>query len=112
MTSLNKNKKKCSVGTVETCMFGNTQLYTAKFVKQGFFLVLIVGFFTYNQQEMNYRVAKKYAPSDPKQSSVCSSYEKEFQSYYSLQQHRRKEHGGKQRILSDTVADLNKIVEE
>ena len=45
MTSVNKNKKKCSMGTRETCMFGNTQLYTAKFVKQRFFLVLIVGFF-------------------------------------------------------------------
>ena len=29
-----------------------------------------------------------------------------------LQQHRRKEHGAKQRKPSDTVADLNKIVEE
>ena len=33
-------------------------------------------------------------------------------SNYSLQQHRRKEHGTKQRKPSDTVADLNKIVEE
>ena len=33
-------------------------------------------------------------------------------SYYSLQQHRRKEHGAKQRRTSVTVADLNKIVEE
>ena len=33
-------------------------------------------------------------------------------SYYSLQQHRRKEHGAKQRRGSVTVADLNKIVEE
>ena len=36
----------------------------------------------------------------------------EFPSYYSLQQHRRKEHGRKQRKPSDTVANLNKIVEE
>ena len=43
---------------------------------------------------------------------VCSSCEKEFPSNYSLQQHRRKEHGTKQRKPSDTVADLNKIVEE
>ena len=43
---------------------------------------------------------------------VCSSCEKEFPSYYSLQQHRRKKHRAKQRKPSDNVADLNKIVEE
>ena len=36
----------------------------------------------------------------------------ELPSYYSLQQHRRKEHGAKQRKPNDTVADLNKIVEK
>ena len=35
-----------------------------------------------------------------------------FPSYYSLQQHRRKEHGAKQGKPSETVTDLNKIVEE
>ena len=55
---------------------------------------------------------KKHAPASSKQSTVCSSCEQEFPSYYSLQQHRRKEHGVKQRKPSDTVADLNKIVEE
>ena len=69
-------------------------------------------YFTYNKQEMNYHVAKKHVPSTSKQSKVCSSCEQEFPSYYSLQQHRRKEHGAKQRKPSDTVADLNKIVEE
>ena len=67
---------------------------------------------TYNQQEMNYHMAKKHAPSTLKQSTVCSSCDQEFPKYYSLQQHRRKEHGAKQRQPSDTVADLNKIVEE
>ena len=61
---------------------------------------------------MNYHAAKKHAPSTSKQSMVCSSCEQEFPSYYSLQQHRRKGHGAKQRKSSDTVADLNKIVEE
>ena len=69
-------------------------------------------FFTYNQQETNYHVVKKHAPSISKQSTVCSSCEKEFPIYYSLQQHRRNEHGAKQRKPSDTMADLNKIVEE
>ena len=35
-----------------------------------------------------------------------------FFNYYSLQHHRRKEHGAKKRKPSDTVAELNKIVEE
>ena len=67
---------------------------------------------TYNQQEMSYHMAKKHAQPSSKQSTVRSSCEQDFPSYYSLQQHRRKEHGAKQRKPSDTVADLNKIVEE
>ena len=50
--------------------------------------------------------------STSKQSTVCSTCEKGFPSYYSVQQHRRKEHGAEQRKPSDTVAGLNKIVEE
>ena len=69
-------------------------------------------YFTYNRQEMNYYVAKKLAPSTSKQSTVCSSCEKEFPSYYSLQQHQRKEQGVKQRKPSDTLVDLNPIVWE
>ena len=69
-------------------------------------------YFTYHQQEMNNHMAKKHAPSTSKQSRVCSSCKKEFTSYYSPQQDRRKEQGAKQRKPSDTVADLNKIVEK
>ena len=61
---------------------------------------------------MVYHVAKKHAQPSLKQSMVCSSSEQEFSSYYSLQQHRRQEQGAKQRKPSDTVADLNKFVEE
>ena len=61
---------------------------------------------------MNYHMAKKHAPSRSKKSTICSSCEQEFPSYYSLQHHRRKEHGAKQRKPKDTVADLSKIVEE
>ena len=61
---------------------------------------------------MSYHLAKKHAQPSSKQSTVCPSCEQEFPSYYSLQQHRRKEHGAKQRKPSDTVADLNKIVDE
>ena len=48
---------------------------------------------SYNQQKMNYHLAKKHAPSTSKQSTVCSSCEKEFPTYYSIHQHRIKEHG-------------------
>ena len=57
-------------------------------------------------------MAMKHAQTSSKQSTVCSSGEQQFPRYYSLQQHRRKENGAKQRKPSDTVADLNKIVEE
>ena len=61
---------------------------------------------------MDYHVAKKHAQPSSKKSSVCPSCEQEFPSYYSLQQHQRKENGTKQRTPSDTVAGVNKIVEE
>ena len=49
----------------------------------------------------NYHVAKKHTPPSSKQSTVCSSYKKEFPSYYSFQHHRRKKmerNNGKQVI--------------
>ena len=65
--------------------------------------------FLYKKQGRDeHHVAKKHAPASSKQSTMCSSCEQEFPSYYSLQQHRRKEHGAKQRKPSDTVANLNK----
>ena len=42
---------------------------------------------------------------------MCVSCEKEFPSYYSLQQHRKKDHGLKARKTSDSVADLIEILE-
>ena len=57
-------------------------------------------------------MVKKQAQPSSKQSTVCPSCEQEFPSYYSLQQHRRKEQEAKQRKPSDTVADLTKIVGE
>ena len=61
---------------------------------------------------MDYHIAKMHVPSSSKQSTVCSSCEKEFPNYYSLQQHRKKKQGAKQRKPNVNVADLNKIVEE
>ena len=57
-------------------------------------------------------MVQKHAASSSKQSTICFSCEQKFPSYYSLQQHRRKEHGAKQRKPSDNVADLNNIVKE
>ena len=61
---------------------------------------------------MDCHVAKKHAQPNSMQSRVCLSWEQEFPKYYSLQKHRRKEHGAKQRKSKDTVAELNKIMEE
>ena len=69
-------------------------------------------FYTKSKEEMGYHVAKKHAEPSLKQSTVCPSCEQEFPSYYFLQQHRRKEHGAKQRKPSDILADLKKIVKE
>ena len=60
-------------------------------------------FYTKSKEETGYHVAKKEA--QPKQSTVCPSCKQEFPSYYSLEQHRRKEHEAKQRKPSDTVAE-------
>ena len=61
---------------------------------------------------MNYHMIKKHAQPSGKQSTVCPFYKQEFSSYFSVPQHRRQENGAKQRKPSDTVTDLNKIVEE
>ena len=111
MPSLKKNKKlKC-----EDCDKEYWRSDAARHRKscvRGIVSCLECNYCTYNQQEWNYHAAKKHAPSIFKQSTVCSSCEQEFPSYYLLQQHRRKERGAKHRKPSDTVADLNKIVEE
>ena len=59
---------------------------------------------------MNFHTSKKHVKSTP-MSTKCVSCEKEFPSYYSLQQHRKEDHGLKARKTSDSVADLNKILE-
>ena len=103
--------RKSSVEIVELCMFASMQLDT-ECEKQKEHKCSNCNFCTKSKEEMNYHTVKKHAQHSLKQSAVDSSCEQEFPSYYSLQQHRRKEHGAKQRKLSDTVADLNRIVEE
>ena len=65
---------------------------------------------TYNQQEMNFHTSKKHVQSNPK-STKCVLCEKIFPSYYSIQQHRKKDHGMKARKTSGSVAGLIKILE-
>ena len=67
-------------------------------------------YFAYNQQEIFFRTSKMHVNSTPK-STKCVSCEKDYQSYYPFQQHRKKDHGLKARKTSDSVADLNKILE-
>ena len=96
--------------TVETCILNKTQLDIEKDVKNKRSISVQTVIFL--QRAKGYHFARKHGQPSSKQSTVYSSCEQEFPSFYSLQQHRRKEHGAKQRKPSDTVADLNKIVEE
>ena len=59
---------------------------------------------------MNFHTSKKHLKSTP-QSTKCVSCENEFSSYYSLKQHRKKDHGLKARKTSDSFANLNKILQ-
>ena len=112
MPALNRNEKvKCEECGQEYRRADNAR-HRKKCEKQKEHKCPNCHFYTKSQEEMGYHVAKKHAQPSSKQSTVCPSCEQELSSYYSLQQHRRKEHGAKQRKPSDTVADLNKIVEE
>ena len=111
MSSLKKSEK-VQCGDCGNLYLRQNAARHRKSCQAGIFSCPDCKYFTYYKQEMNYHVAKMHAPSTFKQSTVCSSCDKEFPSYYSLQHYRRNEHGRKQRKPSDTVVDLNKIVEE
>ena len=98
--------------TVKICIFAKTQLDIERDVKNKRNISVQTHFYTKSKDEMGYHVAKKHAEQSSKQTTVCPFCEQEFPTYYSLQQYRRKELGAKQKKPSDTVADLNKIVEE
>ena len=59
------------------------------------------------KEETNHLVGKTHTQSRSNKLIVCPYCEQEFSSYNSLQQH-----GAKQQKPSDTVAELNRIVEE
>ena len=109
MPSLNRNEKvKC-----EDCGKEYRRDHAARHHKscaRGVISCPECNYCTYNQQEMKLHTSKKHVKSNPK-STKCVSCEKEFPSYYSLQQHRKKDHGMKARKTNDSVADLNKILE-
>ena len=108
MPALNpKEKIKC-----EKCGDDHRRSDAARHRKRCEYKCLNCQFYTKSKEEMNYHTVRKHVTSSSKQSTVCSSCEQEFPKYYSLQQHRRKAHGNEQRKPSDTVAVLNKIVEE
>ena len=98
--------------TVEIGNLGRMQRDTGKNCSTGIFSCPDCKYINYNQREMNCQMVKKHAQPSSKQSTICPSCEQKFPSYYSLQQHRRKQHGAKQRKPSYTVADLNKIAEK
>ena len=109
MPALNRNEKvKC-----EDCSKMYVRINAARHRKnfvRGVIFCPECSYCTYNQQEMTFHTSKKHVKSNPKTTKFVSC-EKKFLSYYSLQQHRKKDHGMKARKTSDSVADLNKISE-
>ena len=112
MSALNRNEKMKCEDCAQEYRRADAARHRKRCEKQKEHKCPNCHFYTKNKEEMDYHVAKKHAQPSSKQSTVCPSCEQEFPSYYSLQQHQRKEHGAKQRKPSSTVADLNKIVEE
>ena len=113
MPALNRNEKvKCGDYGIFFDVCQHAARYRKRSEKQKKTNCPNCHFYTKSKEEMDYHVAKKHAEPSSKLSTVCPSCKQEFTSYYSLQQHRRREHGTKLRKPSDTVADLNKIVEE
>ena len=112
MPALNRNEKMKCEDCGNLYIRQNAARHRKRCGKQKEHTCPNCNFYTKSKEEMGYHVAKKQAEPSSKQSTVCPSCEQEFPSYFSLQQHRRKEHGAKQQKPSDTVADLNKIAEE
>ena len=106
----NEKEKRGDCGIMYNCQ--KPARHRKRCQKQKEYKCIICHFYTKSKEEMNYHTVKKHAQPSSKQSTVCFSYEQDFPNYFSLQHPRRKEHGAKQRKLSDTVADLNKDVEE
>ena len=112
MPTLNRNEKVKCGDCVNLYTRQNAARHQKRCEKQKEHKCPICHSYTRSKEQMGYHVAKKHAEPLSKQSTVCPSCEQDFPSYISLQYHRRKEHGANQRKPSDTVADLNKIVEE
>ena len=74
-------------------LLASTQLKNERYVPKQLFLVPIVDISFKIKQKNTYQVAKEHVPTTSKQDTVSSSCEQDFPSYYSLQEHRRKEHG-------------------
>ena len=60
---------------------------------------------------MNYHIAKHHAPKDTKLSAVCTVCLKEFSSFYSRQQHRRRKHGTSTKVGTKSSEKLKEVLE-
>ena len=68
-------------------------------------------FYYKTQKDLNHHIATKHAVSYPDGRTKCSSCEKEFPSYYSLQKHKKSEHGKRSRI-QDVNVDLDSFMSD
>ena len=103
MPALNRNEKMKCEDCAQEYRRADAARHRKRCEKQKEHKCPYCHFYTKSKEEMGYHIAKKHAQLSSKQSTIWPSCD---------QQHRRKEHGAKQRKPSDTVADLNKIVEE
>ena len=68
-------------------------------------------FFTKKKEDLNYHLAKHYAPKDVKLSTACTVCLEEFPSFYSLQQHKRRKHGTSTKIGTKSSEKLKEVLE-
>ena len=88
-TNLSRHRKSCTRGT-ETCL-------------------QCPNFYCQTQKELNHHIGTKHAVSYPDGRTKCSSCEKEFPGYNSLQKHKKSEHGKRSRI-QDVKVDLDLFI--
>ena len=68
-------------------------------------------FYTKRKEDLYYHLANYHAPQDKKLSTACTICLKEFPSFYSLQQHKRRKHGRSTKVGTKSSESLKKVPE-
>ena len=86
-----RHKKSCDSGTLSCPKYPN--------------------FYTKKEEDLNYHLAKHHAPKDVEPSTVCTVCLEEFPSVYSLQQHKRRNHGTYTKVGTKPSEKLKEVLE-